>query len=154
MPRLHLEQIREVTADCDLEIETHRLHPVVHEVQILVNASTDRAAEHESEGTWRDLAVFSGNGPIGEEYTRSVMGDVAGVEQVPKLAVCIDAPAADQPGVEKVEALVTRPRNLAVAIGDQNAISLMQSELRWAHGNFKSHWEVPSSATVGDARIF
>jgi hypothetical protein len=38
-------QIGEIAADFYLEIKTRPTHSVIHEVQVLVNAATDRAAE-------------------------------------------------------------------------------------------------------------
>jgi len=110
--------ICEVAADGDLKIETHGRHPVVHEVQVFVHATAERTAECQSERAGRNVAVFSEDGAIGKEDARGIVGYAARIKQIPLLPVCVKLPAADQPRVEKIKALVARPGNLTIILGD------------------------------------
>ena len=65
--RLHLEDIGKVAANGDLQLEFNRLHAVIHDVQILVHAAIDRAADGEPESARRDGTLHRANGSIGEE---------------------------------------------------------------------------------------
>src|SRR4029453_2131126 len=67
LARFHLEDVGEVATKGDLELKTYRLHAVVGDVEILVQAAADPSAERESDGARWDRAVFGENSPVGEE---------------------------------------------------------------------------------------
>ena len=139
LPELHFKQIREIAANRDLEIETDRFHSMIHEIQIFMNAGADRAAELQAEAPWRNDPSLCSNSWIGEKYARSVVGDIAGVEQIPSYAVSINVPAADHSSIGQVKSFVGRPGNLAVPIGNQETVSLIDDELSGANGDLKNH---------------
>ena len=107
--RFHLEDVGKVASEGDLELKTHRLHAVVGDVEIFVQAAADRSADSEAEGARKNRAVFGEDGPIGEEDACCVIADGTAVEQLPRFAVGVDRPIADNPRVEKVQALLARP---------------------------------------------
>ena len=45
MPRLHLEDVCEVAAERDFELEPHRLHAVVGDIKVFVHAAAYRSAD-------------------------------------------------------------------------------------------------------------
>src|SRR5262249_848420 len=63
LARFHLEDVGEVAAKGDLELKAYRLHAVVGDVEILVQATTDPSTDRESNGARRDRAVFGKDGP-------------------------------------------------------------------------------------------
>src|SRR6516162_11013299 len=116
--RLHLEDVGEVAAERDLELEPHRLHAVVGDVKVFVHAPADGSAYGKAQCARRDRAVFGEQGPIGQEYAGCVVADGAAVQQLPGFAVGIDRPTADNPRVEEVETPFARPFDLPVLLAD------------------------------------
>ena len=53
---LHLEEVGEVAAYGDLQIELHLAHAVIDEIEILMEAAANGAADRQTE-VFRDLAV-------------------------------------------------------------------------------------------------
>src|SRR6266478_5076006 len=123
--RLHLEDICEVTAERDLELEPHRCPAIVGDVKIFVHATANRSAYRKAQGPRRDRAVFGEQGPIGEEYAGCVVVDGATVQQLPGFAVGRDGPTADNARIEEVEPLFARPVDLSVLLGDQHRLALV-----------------------------
>ena len=85
LARLHLENVGEVAAKRDLELELYRLHTIIGDVEVFVHAAADRPADGQSERARRDRAVFREHGPIGEEDAACVVADGAAVQQLPGL---------------------------------------------------------------------
>jgi hypothetical protein len=67
---LHLEQVREVRAQGDLEVEADRHEPMVDDIQVLVDAITDGAADDERQRARGDVAVLSRDNGVGEVHAR------------------------------------------------------------------------------------
>lgn len=67
---LHLEQVREVRAQGDLEVEADGHEPVVHDIQVLVDAITDGTADDERQRARGDVAVLSRDNSVGEVDAR------------------------------------------------------------------------------------
>lgn len=78
--RLHLEDICEVTAERDLELEPHWFHTIVGDVKIFVHAAANRSADRKAQRPRRDRAVFGEQRPIGEEYAGCVVVDRASAQ--------------------------------------------------------------------------
>ena len=57
------------------------------------------------------------------EDARGVVADRTAVEQIPRFAVGVDGPGADQAGIEEIETLVGRPADLSVRLGDQHGLA-------------------------------
>ena len=137
--RLHLEDVGEVASKGDLELKPHRLHAVVGDVEIFVQAAADRSADGEAEGARENRAVFGRDGLVGEEDTCRVIADRASVEQLPRLAVGVNRPTADNPRVEEVQALVARPSDPPVRLADEHGLPLVDGNLRWTNLNLERH---------------
>src|SRR5208283_1781791 len=106
---LHLENVGEIAAHRDFQIEAHRLAAAVGDVDVLVHAAGDVTAQREAEGARRDRSRLGEKGGVGLVNTSAVIGDGTAVQQFPRFAVGEQAPAADDPCVEEVEALVAPP---------------------------------------------
>src|ERR1700745_4145165 len=104
-----------------------------------MHAAEDRSADREADGARRDRTVFGENGFIGEEDARGMIIDGTAVQQLPRCAVGIDRPVADNPRVEKVKALLARPVDLPVRLADEHRLTLMDGDLRWANVNLEYH---------------
>ncbi len=102
---------------------------MVHDVDVLVHAAAERAADGHAEGPGRHHPVGGQHGSVGEEDARGVVGDVARIEQLPLHPVAEDHPGGDEPGVGVVEALVGGPADLAVLFGDEKAHALVDHQL-------------------------
>jgi len=63
------------------------------------------------------------------------IGDVARVQQFPRRAVGVDPPGRNQPRVGVVEALVGRPEDLTILLGDDEADALIHYQLLRADGD-------------------
>jgi hypothetical protein len=67
---LHLEDVGEVAAKRDLEVEANRLAAVIGDVDVLVHAAADVAAEREAEDARLDRSALGEEGAVGLEDTR------------------------------------------------------------------------------------
>src|SRR5262249_37634785 len=108
-------------------------------VEILVHAAAERAAHRQPQTVTRNDACLARDGLIGEKDTRGVVADIAAVQQVPAHAVSENGPTADEPCIEKVQALVAWPRDRTVWLGDKRKIALADGELRWTYADFQGH---------------
>src|SRR4029453_201776 len=63
----HLENVGEVTSEGDLELEPYRSHAIVGDVEIFVQATTDRSADSEAEGARGNRTAFGEDRLISEE---------------------------------------------------------------------------------------
>jgi hypothetical protein len=68
---------------------------------------------------------------------------LAATGQLLVVPVVADSPAADDPGIEEIEALFARPVDLAVFLGEQNRLALMDGDLRRTDLNFDRHEALP-----------
>src|SRR5262245_27735871 len=67
------------------------------------------------------------------------MGDRTSVEKIPRFAIGVDGPAADDPRVKEIEALVARPVDLPVWLADQHGLALMDGDLMRTDLNLEWH---------------
>ena len=159
--RLHLEDVGKVASEGDLELKPHRLHAVVGDVEIFVQAAADRSADREAEGARGNRAVFGEDGLVGEEDACRVIVDRAAVQQLPRFAVGVNRPTADNPRVEEVQTLVARPIDLPVRLADEHRLTLVDGNLRWTNLNLERHdvrlmvafdatWSSPARAVAQD----
>src|ERR1700730_852702 len=132
--RLDLKNVGKIAAERDLELKDHRPHAAVDDVEILVHAAADRPAEGEAQGTRRDRAVFGEQSAIGEKDAGCVIADGPAVQQFPGFAVGINGPAADNPCIEQIEAL----------LADQHRLALVDGDLRWADLDLDRYAVLPS----------
>jgi hypothetical protein len=109
----HFEQIGEIGAERDLEVESGRCKIVVDEIEIFVHAVAHGSPEHELETPFGDLAVFGRNGRVDEEHARGEVRRHARGEPVPAQTVGVDGVVAHVPGVVGEEAGFARRRDLA-----------------------------------------
>src|SRR5262249_14618039 len=73
MTRLNFKDVGKVASKGHLKLETHWLHVVVSDVEIFVQASTERSADGKAESARRDLAVFGDIQLVGEKDQRCVI---------------------------------------------------------------------------------
>src|SRR6185437_8397605 len=77
---------------------------------------------------------------------RCIMGDGAAIEEVPGLTIGVDGPAADDPCVEEIESLFSRPVDLCVGLGDQHRLSLVDRDLMRTDLNLEWHRVLPNGS--------
>ena len=140
---LDLEDVCKITADRDLQVEAHRSLAVIGDVNILVQSPLDMAADHQPQRARCDRTVLAHEGAISLEDARRMRGDSAAIQQVPRLAVGIDRPGADHPGVTKIQPTVAGPVHLPVGLRQQHRLCLMDGDLRRADLNLERHPRVP-----------
>ena len=87
------------------------------------------SAYGEAERARRDDARFRRKSPIGQEDTRRVIGDGTAVQQLPRFAIGVDGPTADDARIEKVKAPFARPIDLSVGVADKDGLTLMDGDL-------------------------
>src|SRR6185437_14824955 len=97
------------------------------------------AADRKAESMFCDLADFGVNGRIGEEDAVGVVRDISAVQELPRLAVGEDLPRGDDPGVGVIKALVGRPGDLTVLVGNEDAVALVDRQPRWSDSFFEGH---------------
>ena len=100
------------------------------------------AAERQAKGAGGDRAILGQEGAVGLEDAGGVIGNGAAVQQVPRLAVGVHAPAADHPRVEEIQAVVAGPVDLAVRFRDQHRLSLVDGDLRRTDLDLERHCEL------------
>src|ERR1700683_4641202 len=64
---LHLENVGEIGAHSDLEVETNWLLAVVGDLDVFVQSAIDMTADHQAQRARRDRTVFGLEGTVGEE---------------------------------------------------------------------------------------
>jgi len=141
--RFYLEDVGKVAAQCDLELEDHRLQAVVDDVEILVQAATDRSAEGGPKVRGGIVPSSVRKSAIGEKDAGRVVADGAAVQQFPRLAVGIDPPTADDTRIEEIKALFARPVDLPVLFADRHRLALADGDLRWADLDLYGHEMLP-----------
>ena len=139
---LDLEDVGEIGADRDLKVEAHRILAVIRDVNILVQSALDMAADHQAQRARCDRPVLAHEGAIGLEDARRMRGDSAAIQQVPRLAIGIDRPGADHPGVAKIQPTFARPVHLPVGLGHQHRLPLMDGDLGGADLHLERHLEL------------
>src|SRR5438046_8202802 len=123
------------------------MHAVVADVEILMHAADDGPTDRQAHGARRDGAVFGENGFIGEEDARGMIVDGAAVQQLPRFAIGVNRPVADNPGIEKVKALLARPIDPSVWFADEHRLTLVDGDLARANVNLECHDGVLARAT-------
>src|ERR1700741_1901539 len=102
MTGLNFKDVSKVASKRHLKLKTHWFHAVVSDVEIFVQATAQGSADGKAERTRRDRTIFGEDRSVGEEDPRCVIVDGTTVQQLPRLAVSVDRPVADDPRVEKV----------------------------------------------------
>ena len=147
-----LENVGEVAADGEFEVEGDGGAAVVADLEALVHAAVDEAGEDEAEGAGGNIAGLGGELAVGEEDFRGVVGGGAAVDELPGLAVGVEGVGTDDAGVEEIEALIGGPCHLAVQIGEEDGVALVDRELRRADFDLDRHQPTPSRFGTGTRR--
>ncbi len=105
-----------------------------------MESAIDPSSNHKTDGPGRDVSFLRGDGAIDEIDPRGVMANARRIEEVPRLAIRVNLPAADEARVKKKKPFVAGIRDLAVALCDEHGIALMQCEPGRAYGYSKGHW--------------
>src|SRR6266446_8124560 len=137
--RLDLEYVGKIGSRRDFELKPHRLHAVVGDVEIFVQAASDGSADRQPDRARRDYPVFGENGLVGEENACGMIVEGTAIQQLPRFAVCVDRPVADNPRVEKIEALLARPADLPVRLADEHRLTLVDRDLGRTNVNLECH---------------
>ena len=77
---LDLEDVGEVAAEGDLELEPHRFHAVVGDVEIFVQAAADRSAYREAQSARSNRTVLGEDGFVSQENAGRVIADRTAVQ--------------------------------------------------------------------------
>ena len=136
---LDLEHVGEIASHDDLEIKPHRLLVVIGELEILADAAVDAAVDHEAERLGRNIGLLGRDRAIGQVDARQEVRGRAAVQQVPPHAVRVERPGTDHPRVEEIQSHGGRPGNLAIRLGDQHRIALVDGKLRRTDFDFERH---------------
>ena len=149
---LDLEDVGEIGADRDLQIEAHRVRLLL--VMSISSCSPPSIWRpiNEAQCACRDRPVLAHEGAVGQEDARRVIGDGAAVQQVPLFAIRIDRPGADHPGVAEIKPACAGPDHLPVGVGHQHRLTLMDGDLRRADLNLERHVELHFRPSVGATR--
>ena len=151
MSGFDLENVGEVTAKSNLEIEMRLDLSVIGQIEILMHAAIDVPIERQAHGVWRDRPLFCHQAAIGETNSRGE--DVV----VPLLRRSHGSPLARmvqlliEAGIEKVEALGARPFYLAIRFADEHRVPLMDREVRRTDFDFQRHPRLPQLAERSSA---
>src|SRR5215471_16003787 len=93
-----------------------------------MHAAADRSADRAPQRTRGYRAVFGEQCPIGQIDPGCVIADGAAVQELPRLAIGIDGPTADNPGIEEIQPFFTRPVDLPVLLADQHGLTLVDRD--------------------------
>src|SRR6202042_2990021 len=78
---LNLEEVGEICADRDLQVEANRMLAVVGDGKVLVQSALDMAADHQAQRARCDWTVLALERAIGLEDARRMRGDSAAIQQ-------------------------------------------------------------------------
>src|ERR1700688_923458 len=98
----HLENVGEVGAHRDLQVETNRFLVVVGDVDVFVQSAIYLATYFQTYRTSFDRPVFSREALVVQEDARRLERNGAAIEQVPLFAIGKDRPGAYHPGVTEI----------------------------------------------------
>ena len=139
MTGFHLEDVGKVAAQRNLEVKADGLVAIVDQLEILVHAAANLATYREPQRVCRDRAALGGDFAVGQKNARRKRVGGAAVEQIPRFAVGIDRPTADDTCIEAIQAFLARPVDLAVELADENDVPLVNRELWGPHLDFERH---------------
>src|SRR5215469_2939800 len=137
--RLHFEDVGEIGAQRDFEVETGALHSVIADFKVLYNAVVHGAREYQAQARGFDFAVLGGDARIDEIGPRRVVGDRPGVLQDPVLAISIEVVIADVARVTAVESLIAARSHRAVGFGEHKGVAAIDRDLRRSDSYFDRH---------------
>ena len=120
----HLEDVGEIRSGRDLEVEPRLASPVVLDVEILVDALADGAADREPQLAGGDIAALGRERRVRQVDARGVVRDRARAQPHPSLAVGEDGVIAEKARVLGEDALLAVRRDLPAEIGDHERPAL------------------------------
>src|SRR6516165_8228183 len=123
--RFYLEYVGEVATQRHLELKVHPAHAVVGNVEVLVHSLADQPADNETKRAWWNDPVGGRNRPIRKINSRGVVRYRTSIEQLPRLAIRVDTPTADDPCVKEIESLLAWPANLSIRFSHQYRLAVM-----------------------------
>ena len=106
------------------EPKAHGIHAVVGDADILMDAVDDGPTKRQAQGARRDGTVFGENDFIGEEDARGMVVDGAA-----RFAIGVNRPVADNPGIEKTQALLARSVDPSVRLANEHRLTLVDGDL-------------------------
>lgn len=137
--RLNLEDVGEVGPQRDLEREPHRLHSVVLNVKVFVDALVDGPAQDQTQSSGFNVTEFGGDSRIGKIRARGVVGNSARILQNPMCSIGECLVVADVAGVVRVESLVCIRGDAAVRFSEDERIASRDGNERRADRYFNSN---------------
>jgi hypothetical protein len=137
--RFHLEDIGKVAPRRDLQLKPHALDAMVGEVDILMKAASDRAADRKPDRALRNRSVLARQRTVGQKDAAGVVADGAAIDWLPRLAIGIDGPTAEDARIAEIEAFFAGPFDLAVGLADQHRLALVDGDLLWTDLHLERH---------------
>ena len=125
---LDLEEVGEVGAQRDLEMEPDGVEAVVGEIEILVDAFVDDSRDGQRERALGDVTVLGGDGPVREVHAHRVVRGRARRQRRPRLTVGRDGVVADETGVIREHAELALAGDLAGQVGHHEGAALVDGE--------------------------
>ncbi len=146
-----LENVGEIASNRQFELKPHVLAIVIGDVEVFVHSAVNRARQDQPEGALRNFAVLRWNPAIRQVNPRGVIGDRSAIQQLPAFAIRVNRPTADDPRIQKVEAMVRRPLYAPVVLGDENGSRMVNGDLRGTDLYFEGHGPASFRARLGTA---
>jgi hypothetical protein len=111
------------------DFTSNTLHAVIGDIHIFVEAATDRSTDRQPERALSNRSVFAHQRPVGEKDAAGVVTDGAAIECLPRLAIRVDRPTAEDTRITEIKALFAGPFDLAVRLGNQHRLALVYGDL-------------------------
>src|SRR5450631_4218728 len=83
----HFEDVGEIAADGNFQIESDCLRPIIGQVDVLMDTSVNGSANRQADAMAGNLTLLRGHCAVGEENARGVMRYAAAVEEIPGHAI-------------------------------------------------------------------
>jgi hypothetical protein len=112
--RLYFEYVSEVATHRHLKLKNHPAHAVIGNIEVLVHPLADQSADNETKSAWWNDPIRSRNCPIRKINSRGEVRYRASVEQLPRLAVGVNGPTANNSRVQEIKPLLAGPLNLPI----------------------------------------
>ena len=126
---LDLEKVGEIAADLDFESKRCLTHAVVRDIQVLMEAIADRSRYRQPQSVLFQLAAQRVQFRVGQNQPGQIIVRVRGVQQLPRLPLRRNAPAAYQPRIAEKQSFLARRSDGAVGLADQHTMAVVNRKV-------------------------